>query len=232
MSRIIESRCSPILQELVKLLVEKDTSWHASIDSQEGGPSNTKNEVEIEHSYELFLKKDGQESLEIEGQNPQENKGQNSNNYKKSDETPLFLATISNIKEIVEEILIHHPNELEHTNWERMNILQVAILYRQKEIFYMLVKSKVLSRSLFLSTDDQGNSLLHMVGQNTKSQASEKMQNPAFYLRNELLLFQVHFNLPISDEHKHCVHAYTCVSHLIISLHYQKEQKIKKKVMR
>eukprot|EP00261_Vitis_vinifera_P017343 XP_010646984.1 PREDICTED: uncharacterized protein LOC104878396 isoform X2 [Vitis vinifera] len=117
-------RCSPILQKLVKLLVEEDTSWHASINSQEGGPGNTKKEVEIEHSSELFLKRNGQESLEIEGQNPKKNKGQNSNNYKKSDETPLFLATISNIKEIVEEILICHPKELEHTNWERMNILQ------------------------------------------------------------------------------------------------------------
>ena len=124
MSHIIESRCSPILQKLVKLLVEEDTSWHASINSQEGGPGNTKKEVEIEHSSELFLKRNGQESLETEGQNPQKNKGQNSNNYKKSAETPLFLATISNIKEIVEEILICHPKELEHTNWERMNILQ------------------------------------------------------------------------------------------------------------
>ena len=209
MSHIIESRCSPILQKLVELLV-KD-----SINSQEVDPSNTKK-----------LKTDGQESPKTEGQKPQENEGQNSNEYKKSNETPLFLATISGIKEIVEEILLHHPKELEHTNRKGMNILQVAILHRQEEIFYMLVKSGVLPRSLFLSTNDQGNSLLHMVGQNTKSRASEKMQNPAFQLRNELLLFQVHFNLPISDEHKHCVHAHTCVSHLIISLHYQK--KIKK----
>ena len=49
------------------------------------------------------------------------------------------------------------------------------------------------------------------------------MQNPTFQLRNELLLFQVHFNLPISDEHKHCVHAYTYLSHLIISLRYPKK---------
>ncbi|XP_059596325.1 uncharacterized protein LOC104878396 isoform X2 [Vitis vinifera] len=185
-------RCSPILQKLVELLV-KD-----SINSQEVDPSNTKK-----------LKSDGQESPKMEGQKPQENEGQNSNEYKKSNETPLFLATISGIKEIVEEILLYHPKELEHTNRKGMNILQVAILHRQEEIFYMLVKSEVLPRSLFLSTNDQGNSLLHMVGQNTKSRASEKMQNPAFQLRNELLLFQdvkkackMHLTKPLNNDHQ------------------------------
>ena len=245
MSHVTECRCSPTLQRLTKLLVEKDASWHASIDSQEVVPSNTE-ELKIEehsselfskideqqskieeHSFELLLKKYGQESRKMEGQNPQKIEGQNSNKCKKSNETPLFLATISNIKEIVEEILLYHPMELEHTNNEGMNILQVAILHQDEEIFDMLVKSEVLPRRLFLATDNQGNSLLHMVGQNIKSQASEEMQNPAFQLRNQLMLFQVHFNLPISDEYKHFVHAYTYLSHLIISLYYPK-----KKVMR
>ncbi|KAJ9689834.1 hypothetical protein PVL29_012483 [Vitis rotundifolia] len=145
----------------------------------------------------------------MEGQNPQENEGQNSNKCKKSNETLLFLATISGIKEIVEEILLYHPKEFEHTNREGMNILQVAILHRQEEIFYMLVKSEVLPRSLFLSRDGHGNSLLHMVGQNTKNKSSEKMQNPAFQLRNELLLFQkvksdckMHWTKPLNKDHQ------------------------------
>ncbi|KAJ9689829.1 hypothetical protein PVL29_012480 [Vitis rotundifolia] len=196
-------RCSPTLQRLIKLLVEKDASWHASIDSQEVVPSNTKGgqQLKIEHY--------GEESQKTEGQNPQKNEGQNSNKCKKSDETPLFLATISNIKEIVEEILLYHPMELEHTNKEGMNILQVAILHHDEEIFDMLVKSEVLPRRLFLATDNQGNSLLHMVGQNIKSQASEKMQNPAFQLRNQLMLFQdvksackMHLTKPLNNDHQ------------------------------
>ncbi|KAL6332598.1 hypothetical protein AAG906_009918 [Vitis piasezkii] len=181
-------RCSPTLQRLIKLLVEKDASWHASIDSQEVVPSNTE-ELKIEehsselfskidgqqskieeHSFELLLKKYGQESRKMEGQNPQKIEGQNSNKNKKSDETPLFLATISNIKEI----------------------------------------SEVLPRRLFLATDNQGNSLLHMVGQiNTKSQVNENMQNPAFQLRNELMLFQdvkkackMHLTEPLNNDHQ------------------------------
>ena len=212
MSHITKCRCSPTLQRLIKLLVEKDTSWHntkelkieehsselfSKIDGQQS-------KIE-EHSFELLPKKYGQDSQKTKGQNPQKLEGQNSNKNKKSDETPLLLATTSNIKEIVEEILLYHPMQLEHTNKEGMNILQVVILHHDEEIFDMLVKSEVLPRRLFLATDNQGNSLLHMVGQNIKSQANEKMQNPAFQLRNELMLFQVHFNLPISDEHKHCV---------------------------
>ncbi|CBI18768.3 unnamed protein product, partial [Vitis vinifera] len=48
-----------------------------------------------------------------------------------------------------------------------------------------------------------------MVGQNTKSQASEKMQNPVFQLRNELLLFQrvksdckMHLTKPLNNNHQ------------------------------
>ncbi|RVX08049.1 hypothetical protein CK203_014686 [Vitis vinifera] len=218
-------RCSPTLQRLTKLLVEKDASWHASIDSQEAVPSNNEglkieehsselfskidgqqSKIE-EHSFELLLKKYGQESRKMEGQNPQKIEGQNSNKCKKSNETPLFLATISNIKEIVEEILLYHPMELEHTNNEGMNILQVAILHQDEEIFDMLVKSEVLPRRLFLATDNQGNSLPHMVSQN--SQASEKMQNPAFQLRNQLMLFQdvkkackMHLTEPLNNDQK------------------------------
>ena len=91
-----------------------------------------------------------------------------------------------------------------------MNILHVAILYRHIEIFDIVAKSELLARSLLSATDNKGNSLLHMVGLKRKSQASEKMQSPAFQLQKELLLFKVHFYLPINDNHKHCAHAYTC----------------------
>ena len=120
------------------------------------------------------------------------------------------MATISNIQDIVEETLVCHPQALEHINKEGMNILHVAILYRHIEIFDIVAKSELLARSLLSATDNKGNSLLHMVGLKRKSQASEKMQSPASQLQKELLLFKVHFYLPINDNHKHCAHAYTC----------------------
>ena len=134
---------------------------------------------------------------------------------KKSDEDPLFLATISNIPEIVKEIIINHPQALEYTNKEGMNILHVAILYRHIDIFDMVTeKFEALSKMLLSATDNKENSLLHMVGQKGKGQVSEKMQSPALQLRKELLLFEVKFHLPINYKHKHRAHAYTCVKPL------------------
>ncbi|KAL6332603.1 hypothetical protein AAG906_009923 [Vitis piasezkii] len=220
-----------------KTRLVENTSPHTSINSQAVGPSKTKESDIQEQSFELAQTEDGQKSQTKDGQqssklpqiedgqesqtkdgqpsqkkeeqNSQENKGQNSNKYKKSDETPLFLATISNIQEIVKEILSFHPQILEHTNKEEMNILQVAILYRHNKIFDMLVKSTMLPRSLLSATDNEGNSLLHMFGQKRKSQANERMQNPAFQLRKELLFFQevkqnckMHLTKPLNKDHQ------------------------------
>ena len=103
-----------------------------------------------------------------------------------------------------------------------MNILHVAILYRDTTIFYMVVGSKVFARSLLLATDNNGNSLLHMVGQKRKSQASERMQSHASQLRKELQLFEVHFYSPINIDID-IVHMHTLIfSHSIISLLYKK----------
>ena len=61
-----------------------------------------------------------------------------------------------------------------------MNILHAAILYRHTTIFDMVVESKVFVRSLLSTTDNNGNSLLHMVSQKRKNQVSERMQSPTF----------------------------------------------------
>ena len=156
------------LEELVKLLVMKDTTW-----------DECTKESEIE---ECSSKRKGQNSEE----------SSNSKN-KKSDESPLFLATMFNIEEIVKAFLDYRPEALNRRNKEGMNILHVAILYRRIDIFDMVVKDEVFVRRLVSTTDKEENSILHMVSQRRKSQASEKMQNPAMELRDELRLFEVHF---------------------------------------
>ncbi|WJZ84434.1 hypothetical protein VitviT2T_004038 [Vitis vinifera] len=199
---------------LVKLLVKNDTSWHASVNSQEVGLGETK-ELDIEKEEKISQEIEGQNSQEKKGQNFQENEGRNyqesSTNYeyKKSDEAPLFLATMSNIQDIVEETLVCHPQALEHINKEGMNILHVAILHRHIEIFDVVAKSELLARSLLSATDNKGNSLLHMVGLKRKSQASEKMQSPAFQLQKELLLFKkvksackMHLTKPLNKDNQ------------------------------
>ncbi|KAJ9679556.1 hypothetical protein PVL29_021467 [Vitis rotundifolia] len=123
----------------------------------------------------------------VERQNSQES---STSEPKKSDETPLFLATISNNPEIVKAILAFHPHALENTNKKGRNILHEAILYRQIDIFDLVLEYEMFAKRLLTATDNEGNSLLHMVGKKRKSQASEKMQSPALQLRNEMLLFE------------------------------------------
>ena len=174
-------------------MVKKDTSWDANINSQAISLCESSKEPEIEECSSKL-------SQEKEGQNSQESSIKKD---KKSNESPLFLATMSNIREIVKQILRSQPEALKHTNKEGMNILHVAILYRHIDIFDMVIKYEVYSRRLLSATDYEGNSILHMVSQKRKSQASEKMQSPALQLRDELLLFEVYFYLPINHKHMH-----------------------------
>ena len=150
------------IQELIKLLVEKDISLDANINSQ--------------------ATKEGESGWKkIEGESD-----------KKSDESALFLATKSNIQEIVKEVLQSRPQALKHTNKEGMNILHLAIIYRHIDIFNMVIKHEVLSRRLLSTMDNEGNSVLHMVSQKRKGQASEKMQSPALHLFEEYILLLTH----------------------------------------
>ena len=84
-------------------------------------------------------------SGEKEGQNSEES---STNKDKKINESPLFLATMSNIEEIVKAVLNYKPEALKHTDKEGMNILHVAILYRHIDIFYMVVQHEVFAKRL------------------------------------------------------------------------------------
>ena len=79
-------------------MVKNDTSWHTSVNSQEVGWAKTK-ELDIGKEEEISQEKKGQNFQENEGQNYQESSI--NYEYKKSNEAPLLLATISNIQDIV-----------------------------------------------------------------------------------------------------------------------------------
>ena len=119
MSNFAESRYKLLqLCDLVKLLVEKDSSWNMSVTSQAMSPCKSKKEPKMEKcSYEL--------SQEKEERNSQ---CTSTNKDKKSNESPLFLATMSDIKEIVKAVINYKPEAIKHINKEGMNILHVAIL--------------------------------------------------------------------------------------------------------
>ena len=110
--------------------------------------------------------------------------------------TPLFLATKSGCVEIVKEILKIYPQAVEHIDDEGQCILHVAIKYRQLEVFEHVSKMEVPMRWLVRRLDNNGNTILHMVGMPIHDYVPEKMLGPALQLQEELLWFEVLFSLP------------------------------------
>ena len=107
-------------------------------------------------------------------------------------EIPLFLATWSGIQEIVKEIFAVHPQAFEHINCKGKNILHFAIKHRQIKIFNLVVNNEFIARNLVRKLDDEGNSILHMVGKKRADYVPEKIQSPALQLQKELILFEVY----------------------------------------
>ena len=105
----------------------------------------------------------------------------------------MFLATKSGCVEIVKEILKIYPQAVEHIDDEGRCILHVAIKYRQLEVFELVSGMEVPMRWLVRRLDNDGNTILHMVGMPVHVYVPEKMLCPALQLQDELLWFKVLF---------------------------------------
>ncbi|KAL7213622.1 hypothetical protein ACSBR2_016202 [Camellia fascicularis] len=147
---------------LAKYLIAKDTSWEATAFSMDDGKPRT-------HKYgsprTSSIPSDGQQVV------GEEEKSITSSQVTiggKTAETPLFLATKSGILEIVEEILCMYPQAVERIDHEGRNILHVAIKYRQIHIFDFVEKLEIPMMRLLRKINNDGNSILHMVGTKTE----------------------------------------------------------------
>ena len=79
-----------------------------------------------------------------------------------------------------------YPQAIEHIDDEGRNILHVAIKYRQIHIFFYFVeKLKPLMMRLIRKIDNNGNSILHMVGIKEDDYVDKDMQSPALILRRQ-----------------------------------------------
>ncbi|KAI4353990.1 hypothetical protein L6164_002903 [Bauhinia variegata] len=102
------------------------------------------------------------------------------------DYTPLLLAAASGIDEIVKRILKLHPEAIKHVSEDGLNILHVAVMYRQKKI-YRIVKERGSRLATRLSAN--GNSLLHHVGSMEFYRGRRKL-GIAYRLQEELRWFK------------------------------------------
>ncbi|KAJ6376934.1 hypothetical protein OIU76_025983 [Salix suchowensis] len=106
-------------------------------------------------------------------------------------EMPLFTATRRGVKEIVELIITLHPHAMDKRdkmmNW---SVLDVAVMYRQRKIFDIIVKGKKLPLARMLRVvDKSGNTLLHHVADMKKNRGVTK-PGPALQLQEELKWFE------------------------------------------
>jgi hypothetical protein len=161
--------------KLAKFLIETDTSWEATY------PGIDQNKPRL-HKYGGHTPKP---------ETPMSSLGQGEGETG----TPLFLATKSGCVEIVEEILKKYPQAVEHIDEKGRNILHLAIKYRQLKIFELLAKEGVPMKRLVRKIDREGNSILHTVGLKIRDYVPEKMEGPALELQEELIWFEVEFQL-------------------------------------
>ncbi|KAG2688458.1 hypothetical protein I3760_09G096100 [Carya illinoinensis] len=161
---------------LAKFLIERDTSWEATypgIDQSkhrlhEYGGNPTGYRPGVGQASQLLM---------AAGDIPET-------------DTPLFLATKSGCVDIAEEILKRYPQAVEHIDDKGRNILHIAIKYRQLSIFYHVTKGEVTKGRLVQKFDNEGNSILHVVGMKSKDYMPEKLQSPALELQDEMQWFE------------------------------------------
>ncbi|RZC80755.1 hypothetical protein C5167_043334 [Papaver somniferum] len=77
-------------------------------------------------------------------------------------ETPILIAAKMGVTEMVEKILDKFPVAIQDINWERKNVVLLAVENRQPHVYRLLLKRKILLESVFRKLDNKGNSALHL----------------------------------------------------------------------
>ncbi|KAK1558665.1 hypothetical protein Q3G72_005233 [Acer saccharum] len=77
-------------------------------------------------------------------------------------ESPILIAAKNGITEIVEKILENFPVALHDMNYEKKNVVLLAVENRQPHVYELLIKKTNRKESVFRKVDHEGNSALHL----------------------------------------------------------------------
>ncbi|KAF5943579.1 hypothetical protein HYC85_017656 [Camellia sinensis] len=177
----ISIRTEHFALKLAKFLLARDTSWEAT----ESAINQSKPKT---HKYVTIIGDTSWEATES-------TIDQSQTRTIETAETPLFLAAKYGGIEIVKEILDIYPQEVEHIDNHRRNILHIAIKYHQIHVFDYVVKMEIPMMGLIRKIDNNGNFILHMVGIKADDFIPDDMPSPALQLQEDLLLFEAKFFL-------------------------------------
>ncbi|KAK3188526.1 hypothetical protein Dsin_028087 [Dipteronia sinensis] len=109
---------------------------------------------------------------------------------KKEPGNPLFAAIRTGNVELVKFILKEHPQAHEQINHKKQNILHVAAMHREKEIFDLVKSKEVPMVRLARQTDINGNTVLHSVADTLHYKGGGARSGPAYQLLEELKWFK------------------------------------------
>ncbi|XP_031249213.1 ankyrin repeat-containing protein ITN1-like [Pistacia vera] len=105
------------------------------------------------------------------------------------------LATERGILEIVKEILKQTPQLAEYIDDRKRNMLHIAIMHRQKEIFDLVKEKNIPMKKLVRGIDICGCTILHYAGDMTNDNADID-RGPAYHLQEELKWYKVEKLVP------------------------------------
>ncbi|KAI4354003.1 hypothetical protein L6164_002909 [Bauhinia variegata] len=173
-----------LAEQLADVLVRRDSSWQKSFIHKLRTPKISpailgSNVTKLVKQTEPSLEKQYTEQI----------------THSNSEYTPLLLAAATGIVEIVEKLLERYPQVINHVSEDGLNMLHVAVMYRQREI-YKIIKKIGAWQWLKYRLSTNGDSLLHQVGK-TEFYKKRQKSGIAFQLQEELLWFhRVHEILP------------------------------------
>ncbi|KAI3765290.1 hypothetical protein L2E82_15320 [Cichorium intybus] len=156
--------------KLIKLLVKEDTSW-------EDTESRLAKLTSKFHQY---------------GKTPSATQQEEIATYESAarlPDTPLLLATKHGCTQIVDEILTVYPQAIEHIDQDGRNILHVAIMNRNHEVFDYIVGKRYARERLRGKIDNDANTLLHMVGEEV-ADIDKELKGPAYVLQDNMRMFK------------------------------------------
>ncbi|KAL5863954.1 hypothetical protein ACOSQ3_001468 [Xanthoceras sorbifolium] len=95
-----------------------------------------------------------------EDENQAENEEKTSQMQKK--ESPILIAAKNGITEIVGKILEDFPVAIHDMNYQKKNVVLLAVENRQPHVYQLLLKKTNMKESVFRKVDHEGNSALHL----------------------------------------------------------------------
>ncbi|XP_028125699.1 uncharacterized protein LOC114322557 [Camellia sinensis] len=110
--------------------------------------------------------------------------------YRSLARNPLLVAAKLGIHEIIEEIVNSFPTAILDQNSEDRNIFELAVIKRHENVFNLLYQMGEYKQYITRLIDNEGNTLLHLVGNKAPIEKLNVVPGAALQMQRELQWFK------------------------------------------